>query len=65
MSPELNPYDQISQLKQTVKDAQETILEYIVPDGITVEETMYKLIGILDNPETIELMSSRSHINAE
>lgn len=57
--PLLNPYEQISQLKQTVRAAQETIIEYIVPDGITAEEAISKLIGLLDNPEVVKLMSKQ------
>ncbi len=59
--PLLNPYDQISQLKQTVRAAQETIIEYIIPNGVTAEETISKLIGLLDNPEVVELMSKTNY----
>lgn len=54
----MSPYDQVSQLRQTVISAQEAILEYIVPDGITAEEAISKLILLLDNPETIEILAN-------
>ena len=53
-----NPYDQISQLKQAVREAQEVILHYIVPDGITADLALAELIGIFDNADIMEVLSN-------
>ncbi len=52
----IDPYDRIEQLKQTIRSAQDIILDYIVPDGISQDAAMGKLISLLDNADIVELM---------
>lgn len=57
----VNPYDESRQLKEVIVQAQDILLKYIVPDGIKPEEAIGELISLLDNAETMELLSKQHY----
>lgn len=55
MKDYLNPYDQIYALRNIIKDIQTIIIE---------EADLEKVVSLLDNPDTIEIMSYRRYLDA-
>ena len=54
---EAHLYQQQDKLKEAIVAAQKVLAEYIVPDSqLSEEETISKLLGILDNEKLVKLI---------
>lgn len=54
-------YEENDKLREVIKAAQEVLVKHIPPDGITGEEAISRLVGILDNQDLFKLLNENTN----
>jgi hypothetical protein len=52
--------ERVSTLETLVRQAQSILADYLVPDGLSEQETLSELLGLLDGPQSRAALSTKT-----